>query len=111
MKRIYIAGPLSSKTVPGYLSKVSTMLKIAKRVARMGYSPFIPCNDILLGILDGHFAYEDFFQMSIAFLEVCDAIFVIDTSPGVLREIELAKKLNIPIFRSLKALAENLKKE
>lgn len=103
---IYCAGKLSDNAC-NYIKNMHKMIKQAKILRANGYSVYTPCLDILEGLVDGEFDYEDYFNNSQLFLLRCDAVYVCEgweTSRGTAKEIELATKNNIPVFFSLKEL-------
>lgn len=111
--KVYIAGALSSKernnrtptqVVVDYLSNVHKMCKVAGEVRKLGYVPFVPALDLLLGVVNGDWTEEDYRGMGIEFLDICDALLVISDSWGVQQEIEYAKLNCIPIYYSLEEL-------
>ena len=113
MKRIYIAGALSSKektnrdpttVVVDYLKNMSKMCKIASEVRKLGYYPYVPGLDLLLGIINGDWNEEDYRGSGLAFLGVCDAVLVTSVSYGVEREITEAHTLGIPVFFDIMSL-------
>jgi len=106
-KRVYIAGALSSKenenrnpskVVTDYIQNVSRMCQRASEVRRLGYYPFVPGLDFLLGVVNGNWEEEDYRGIGMAFLEVCDAVLVTSDSWGVQQEISRAKELGIPVY-------------
>jgi hypothetical protein len=108
--RVYIAGALSSKEKNGrdpstvvvdYLSNVSKMCKAASEVRKMGHYPFVPGLDLLLGVVNGDWTEEMYRGCGMAFLEVCDAVLVISKSYGVMKEVERAEELGIPVYYSI----------
>lgn len=103
---IYIAGALSGDS-PTYISNCSKMIKYAEYVRRSGYSVYIPCLDILQGLVMGDMEFDDYFNNSFAILPRCDAIFLTpgwENSKGTKREIELAGAHNIPVFSNIEDL-------
>ena len=111
--RVYIAGALSSRedrsrdpstVVIDYLSNVSKMCKVASQVRKLGYFPFVPALDLLLGVINGDWDEEDYRGVGMAFLEVCDAVLVISQSWGVGKEVERANELGIPVYYKLEDL-------
>ncbi len=99
MKKIYVAGALNSDAV-GYIRNLHNMISYSNKLRRKGYSVFVPGLDILMGLLDGNFDYQDYFENSQPWLVVSDIMFVCpgwESSKGTMKEIELAKKSNIPI--------------
>ena len=103
MKRVYIAGALNAMAV-SYIKNVNKMMIHAELVRQRGYAVFVPCLDVMMGICFGHYRYEDYFNNSQAWLEVCDVVYVCPDSKkskGVKKEIALAKELNIPVIYNL----------
>lgn len=97
---IYVAGPLTA-TTDRYIQNVSKMLNVAVNLRRLGHCPYVPCMDILLGLIAGDWEYKDYFDMNFAFIGKCDALFFMESSPGADRELEYAKKLGLKIFYKL----------
>jgi len=111
--KVYIAGALSSKEnternpsqiVCDYIQNVHRMCKAAGAVRKLGFAPFVPALDFLLGAVNGSWTEEEYRGIGMEFLEVCDAMLVISWSWGVQKEIEEAKRLCIPIYLSLEGL-------
>ena len=103
---IYIAGALSGDT-PTYISNSSKMIRYGELVRRSGYSVFIPCLDILQGLVMGDMEYDDYFNNSYAILPRCDALFLTprwENSNGTKKEIALAESYNIPVFEDLEKM-------
>jgi hypothetical protein len=83
------------------------MIKNAKKVRDIGGAVYVPCIDLLEGIVSGNMDYPDYFDNSQPFLAKCDAVFVGEnwaTSKGTIREIEFAISLDKPIFFDLEIL-------
>lgn len=113
MERIYIAGKLNDTAV-NYIKNVHQMLRWSNEIKKLGYAVYVPATDFLLGMQIGNYEYEDYFQNSGAFLEVCDGVFVCpnsENSKGTIREIEKAKELNIPIYYTFSELLKRIKNE
>ena len=103
MKKVYVAGKLNDDAV-GYIKNMHRMIKTARLVRNAGYAVYVPCVDILEGIVDGNFDYHEYFDNSQPWLLSSDAVFLTpgwETSSGTKREIERAKANNIPVFSSL----------
>ena len=99
MKRIYIAGKINDMAVD-YLKNVHLMMTEAHKLRKQGYAIFIPCLDLLSGIMFGDLDYEDYTENDMAWLEVCDELYVLpnwETSNGTKAEIKRAQELGIPI--------------
>lgn len=99
-KRIYIAGPLNALAVD-YLKNCSNMMLAAEHIRRLGYSVYVPCIDLLMGLKFGYTTYSDYFENSNEWLKVADAVYLCagwENSEGTKKEIELAESLGIPVF-------------
>ena len=97
--RIYVAGKLNALPCY-YIRNMHQMINYGEQLRRRGFSVFIPCLEILPGIMFGNWDYEDYFQNSQPWLEVSDILFVCpgwETSRGTKREMLTAKELGIPI--------------
>jgi len=112
-KRIYVAGALSSKqdrtrnpskVVTDYIQNLHRMCKTASELRKLGYYPYIPGLDFLLGLVDGEWEEDDYRGIGFAFLEVCDAMLIISESWGVTQELARAKQLGIPVFYGIESL-------
>jgi hypothetical protein len=111
-KRVYIAGALNAPTAE-YLQNVSRMENWALQVQALGCAVYVPCEDILRGILHGQMNYEDYFKGSQEWLKVSEAVFLVpgwENSKGTKREIRLARKLHIPVFKDLEKLKKFINK-
>jgi len=109
MKKIYCAGKLNDHAV-GYIKNLHRMITAANKIQRLGYSVYVPCLDILCGIVDGKMEYHDYFENNLPWLESSDAIYVCEgyeSSKGTLAEIAHAEELGIPVYYSV----EELKKD
>lgn len=112
VKRVYVAGAYSADNVITVLDNMRRGMREGTRVLLAGFSPFVPWFDFHFQLMlqDGELlTVEDYYEYSIAWLEVSDAIYVIpgsDKSRGTKAEIALARKLSIPIFFSLNDLIQ-----
>jgi hypothetical protein len=109
MIRIYVAGPITptGKTNhPGieFISNIRRGIKGTVNVLRKGYAVFCPFIDyqylLVLGE-DEKLEASHFYESSLAYLEVSDALLVLpgwEKSKGTLAEIDRARTLGIPIF-------------
>lgn len=116
IKYVYIAGPLRPKCYHSnslwidYLLNVNQMTKYARKVIKLGFTPFCPCLDflyVLVGNGKDRPTEATIMRLSKDWLEKCDAILLIPgwrRSEGTLAEIKLAEKLNIPVFKTLEEL-------
>ena len=114
MKRVYVAGALNAKDAVLYIKNMSRMAEWSIKLIRAGYSVFVPGLDFLLGFKDGNFHYHNYFYNSWWWIKVAEAIFVVphsEKSKGTRREIEMAKKENIPVFYSIRDMNRYFKSQ
>ena len=59
MIKVYIAGKLNDDAV-GYIKNMHRMINTAKSVRKLGCCVYVPCLDILEGLVDGEWALVNF---------------------------------------------------
>jgi hypothetical protein len=99
--KIYIASPLITNDPEANIQKV---IEVANNLWQTGYYPFVP---YLAWIWQERYPHEynEWLDYNFTWLELCDAVFVIDeNSESVKQEIQKARKLGIPVVRSLDEL-------
>jgi len=106
MKRVYVAGAYSGPDVLTVIDNMRRGLKLAAKVQRAGFAPYVPWEDILRHLVaDAGFTIEQCYDRSMAWLEVSDAVLVqpvrAEQSHGTQAEIARAHTLTIPVFDSL----------
>jgi hypothetical protein len=111
LKRVYIAGPYSADNVVDVLKNIGRGESAAAYLFSIGFAPFCPWHDkdFIIKNFYRNFKVNEFYDYSMAWLEVSDAILLIGNwqeSKGTLLEIKQARKLNIPIFESEQELIE-----
>ena len=109
MVKVYIAGPYSADNVMNVLHNIRKGIEMSYRVFAEGMAPFCPWLDYQYVLMDKDrkLTVQDFYDYSIAWLLVSDAVLVLEgwsTSKGTIREIEIAKENNIPVFYSFNGL-------
>jgi len=110
MKLIYLAGPLGARGPKSqahmeYLRNVWQMLYMGGvAIDYLKAAVVIPALDILLPLIGVITREEKLKANSLELLSRCDAMLVIDISPGVRKEIKFAKKLGIPVFYDIESL-------
>jgi len=100
MKRIYVAGSYSGNNIIDILNNISAGTKKCVEILRAGGIPFCPWLDFQFQFHDNTLTVEDYQRYSMAWLEVCDEIWVLpnsENSKGTQKEIARARKLKIPI--------------
>jgi nucleoside 2-deoxyribosyltransferase len=106
MKRIYVAGPYSADNVLDVLRNIGRGEKVCAELFELGYAPFCPWHDksYVTDNPDGDFTVQKFYDYSMAWLEVSDAVVLVGDwrkSKGTMKEIERAKELGIPVYTSV----------
>jgi hypothetical protein len=107
--RVYVAGPYSSDNVLGVLSNIRKGNRWAYQLLQQGFAPFSPWLDYHF-VLEDHtndLTVKDFYEYSMEWLRVSDAIFVQGDwtkSNGTKAEIQEANDLDIPVFYDLTKL-------
>lgn len=108
MKRVYIAGAISSDKLEKGISNLRKGILMGAELLKLGYAPFVPHLDFLYNLVqDDSFPVETYYQYDLEWLSVCNMMLVLpdsENSKGVQAEIEFAKQNNIPIFYSLNEL-------
>ena len=103
MKRVYVAGAYSADNVLDVLRNIGMGESYSAEIFLMGFAPFCPWydKDFVISNWERPLTVKMFYDYSIAWLEVSDAMFVIpgwENSKGTLEEMIIARKLGIPIF-------------
>ena len=123
IKIVYVAGLITPRGVNSvhpaidYLLNVRNLIRASLDVFMAGFTPFCPALDFLffLQLEKGEYITEAMIKrFSKDFLSVSDALVLTPKwrkSPGTLAEIELAKKLEIPVFDTLDDLEDYVEKE
>jgi hypothetical protein len=104
----YVAGKLNDDAV-GYIKNMHNMIKTARELRKLGFAVYVPCNDILEGLVDGNFGYADYFDNSQPWLLSSNFVFLCEgwqASTGTKRETVLAQENNIPVFEQINQLKE-----
>ena len=96
----YVAMPLNDDAC-GYLQNVHKMIVVSEKIRRSGFSVFVPCLDLLTGIVMGNMKYDDFYGNNLPWLLVSDCAFFGEGwrySNGCKGENAIAEKNRIPRF-------------
>jgi hypothetical protein len=113
MKRLYVAGSYSADNVLDVLKNIGRGEQYCAEFFLDGFAPFCPWHDkdYVLRNPDNDFTVKMFYDYSMAWLDVSDAVFVLpnsEESKGTQAEILRARKLNIPVFYDIKKLRSEL---
>lgn len=122
MKKIYVAGAYSDDEVLSILRNIGRGEAYAANLFLRGFAPFAPWFDKSFVILcwTKEFTVEQFYQYSLEWLKVSDAVFVVPNfdgmkrwqdSRGTLKEIEVARENDIPVFYDINELENHFNKE
>jgi len=103
MKRVYVAGPYSGPDVLIVLRNIGRGEAAAAELFELGFAPFAPWHDkdFVIRNFYSDFIVEQFYEYSMAWLKVSDAVFLVEgceNSKGTLAEIDRAAGLGIPVF-------------
>lgn len=115
--KIYIAYRYSADNVLDVLGNIGRATKVGLEVAKLGHFPYIPHLDCLVAIMDGSgmdgrtLPKKYYYESSMAFLKVCDALYIIDEedigkSNGVTAEYEYCITHGLPIIRNLEEIPQ-----
>ncbi len=103
---IYLSGPYSADTEAQILFNVNRANAYGVALMRKGHHVIIPhlshyTEQEAAAQNQGGFSWERWMEQDLAILELCDALFFIDHSPGADIELARAKELGLQIFYSL----------
>ncbi len=109
MKRVYVAGAYSADNVLDVLKNIGRGEWYASKIFRMGFAPFCPWHDkdYVIKNWNSNFTVEQFYKYSLAWLEVCDIMFIVpgyEKSKGTLAEIKKAQELGISLVYNFNEL-------
>lgn len=112
MKRlkVYVAGPYTKGDV---VVNVRAAIMMGNNLRALGFTPFIPHLTHFWHLVQPH-EYQYWMEYDMEWLMSCDILFrLTGESTGADMEVEMAKKLGIPVVESIPELydvADNLKK-
>jgi len=110
MIRVYVAGAYSAENVIDVFGNMRRGIELSFELLKKGFAPFVPWFDYHFS-LTGEVTLEEYYAYSNAWLLRSDAVLVVDhensfKSEGVKKEIALANRLNIPVFKDPEKLYE-----
>jgi len=111
MKKVYVAGAYSADNVLDVLKNIGRGEEVCAELFLRGYAPFCPWHDkdFVFKRPYHKFTVDMFYDYSIAWLKVCDVMFVTggwENSAGTKKEIKIAEEMGIPIYYSISELYE-----
>ena len=109
MKRIYISGAYSADNVLDVLRNIGRGQKMAAKLFSLGFAPFCPWHDksFVTDRPDDEFTVEQFYEYSLAWLVVSDAMFLLpgwEKSAGTVKEHRYCLDNGIPMFETIGGL-------
>lgn len=112
MIRVYVAGAYSADNVLSVLNNMRIGMRAAKDVLVAGMAPYCPWLDYQFYLLlrdDETISLENIYAYSTAWLEACEAVFVVPNpanvnSRGTQAELKRARDLHMPVFNDLQNL-------
>ena len=109
--KVYVAGAYSADNVLSVLQNIGRGEKACAELFRLGFAPFCPWHDksYVTDNPDVAFNIEDFYEFSIAWLEVSNIMLVLpgySGSGGTIKEIARADELEIPVCYSIDELVK-----
>lgn len=110
--RVYVAGKYNAGNVVDCLNNIRIGNRVGTEVLLAGMTPFVPFQDFMFQLmLQGNesLTIDHYYQYSIDWLKQSQAMFVMpdyENSKGTLKEIEIARELDIKIVYSMEELLE-----
>ena len=104
--KVYIAGKLNADAC-NYIKNVHAMITTANCIRKMGHSVFIPCLDLLTGLVIGDLDYNDYFENNLPWLKCANVLYIMpnsEQSSGTQAEIKLARLYDIPVVFNINEL-------
>jgi hypothetical protein len=100
IERIYVSGPYSAPTKEGVIKNIETAAKAAVECFKRGHLAYVP--HICTAPMDGLMDYEDFMRVDLDVIMYWpSAILYLAQSPGADRELALAQRIGLKIYRSV----------
>ena len=114
MKKVYVAGAMSSNNILGVLRNISVGVHYGAEVLARGFAPFVPHFDIAFTLQKGWDGFDvplqTYYEYTMAWLEVSDIVLVCpnwEKSIGTINEIKRAEELGKPVYYSLEDLLKH----
>jgi hypothetical protein len=103
--RIYIAGPYSAPTHWEREANTQRAIEIAVILMLKGHEPYVPhlthYVDLAALDMDISFTYDRYMQLGKEWLQQCDALFYLSSSPGADMELGWAIEMGLQVFRHI----------
>ena len=100
---LYLASPYTSENPGEVIRNIERVFSVARELRERGHKPLIPHSLHWYGVwykrvMGSYPSYESMMDWCFGLLEKCDAVVIIESSPGTNREIERAQELGKPIY-------------
>jgi hypothetical protein len=108
--RVYVAGAYSANNILTALDNIRKGNRAGLEVLMAGMTPFVPFQDFMFQLMlqdDERLTIDHYYQYSIDWLLQSEVMLVLpnyEDSKGTLKEIEIAKENNIPIYYNMEDL-------
>lgn len=100
--KVYIASPY---TIGNQEKNVGNQMKASSKLIDLGFAPFAPLYSHYIHILDPK-NYDIWIMLDLEWLKVCDCVLRLPgESKGAALEVEEARRLGKPIFKSIDDLS------
>ena len=107
MKRVYIAGPMSSSG--NYIDNIRNAVSIAEEVYELGLCPYVPHLQAMWQLISPHHEYGYWIPMDLEWLGTCSFLLRLPgESHGADLEADFALSHGIPVVCSLQELKDML---
>jgi hypothetical protein len=104
--RIYVSGPYRGKNFHQVWSNIMKATKISVELMKKGHAIYCPHWNWFVETQSEDFDWFDYLRQDIEWVSVCDALFLIDHSPGADRELAHAEKMGKKIYRRVADVPE-----
>ena len=116
MIKVYVAGSYSANNVLDVLKNIGRGEQLAADIFKLGFAPFCPWHDkdFIIKNPDENYTVDQFYQYSIEWLKVSDCILLAEgweNSKGTIEEINIAEKMDMPVFDSVNKLVRYWKEK
>ena len=102
-KKVYISGPYSTGNTT---SNIRLAIEAADTLLINGFAPFVPHLNYSWDLVHPH-SYPTWLDWCLEWVSACDCLLRIHgESPGADAEVELARLLDIPVYKSMHELLE-----
>lgn len=105
MMVVFIAAPYTADRMKDIELNVELAMDAGIQLMEKGHSPIVPhlshWMDLYGTVYGVSFPYERWLEYTMSLVGRCDSLLYLAPSPGADRELELAERLGLRIFRSL----------